>query len=178
MHYLLVGNGECANIAELATNADVIVQINTCRHNALLPKRTKYVFLINSGDQMWNVTQQMPQEIPLCATIILAKNRYLYWIKRRLLKAMGIPGFETFEMCGKPPFPVKTISFFEAAGLEYTMRRNGMGFRYHPSTGMVAYNWLRKRLKAGDTLSLAGFTFEGWGGHVWAIERELIRPIL
>lgn len=179
MNYLLVGNGECTNIADLAASADIIVQINSCRHNAMLQKRTCFVFLINSGGQMDSVIQKMPLDDLQSATIILSRNPFVYWLKYNLLKAMRLPEFETFEMCNRPslPMPTKVISFIEALQLEYTMRRNGMAFRYHPSTGMVAYYWLRKRLQPEDTLSLAGFTFEGWEGHVWAIERELIKPI-
>ncbi len=179
MHYLLVGNAECKNVAELAKDADVIVQINSCRHNAMLPKRTGYVFLINSGGQMSSVVQKMPLPELGNATVILARNPMLYSLKKRLLKAIKIPGFETFEMCPKPslPMPVKMISFFEAFRLEYRMRRNGMAFRFHPSTGMVAYYWLCNRIKDEDSISIAGFTFEGWHGHPWAIERRLIKPI-
>lgn len=179
MRYLLVGNGECKNAADLAADADVIIQINSCRHNAVLPKRTRYVFLINSGGQMSSVIEKMPLSELGSATVILARNPTVYSIKQRLLKLKQIPDFETFEICGRPtlPMPVKMIGFLEGLRLEYKMRVLGMPFRLHPSSGMVAYYWLCNRLKEGDELSLAGFSFEGWHGHPWAIERRIIKPI-
>jgi len=179
MRYLLVGNAECKNVDALAKDADVIVQINCCRHNAMLPKRTGYVFVVNSGGQMSSVVQNMPLEELEDATVILARNPMVYAIKQWLLKKCNIPGFETFEICPKLPLqmPYKNISFCEALRLEYKMRRNGMAFRCQPSTGMVAYYWLCNRIKDEDSISIAAFTFEGWPGHPWAIERRLIKPI-
>ena len=154
MNYLLVGNAECRNVAELAKDADVIVQINSCRHNAALPKRTKYVFVVNSGGQMSSVVQNMPLSELEDATVILARNPMIYGIKQWLLRKSNISGFETFQICPKPslPMPVKSISFCEALRLEYKMRRNGMAFRCQPSTGMVAYYWLCNRIKDEDSI--------------------------
>jgi hypothetical protein len=47
---------------------------------------------------------------------------------------------------------------------------------FMPSTGMVAYDWLRRRLRTGDSLAVEGFAFQGWEGHPWQIESQLIRP--
>ena len=46
-----------------------------------------------------------------------------------------------------------------------------------PSTGMIAYDWLLRKLKPEDTLTVEGFTFEGWSGHPWEIESQLIRSV-
>ena len=54
----------------------------------------------------------------------------------------------------------------------------GMAPACMPSTGMIAYDWVRRRLEAWDYLFTEGFTFEGWAGHPWAIERQLIKPIM
>jgi hypothetical protein len=56
------------------------------------------------------------------------------------------------------------------------MMLKGMPFRCQPSTGMVAYSWLRRRLRIGDSLAVEGFAFQGWEGHPWQIESQLIRP--
>jgi hypothetical protein len=42
---------------------------------------------------------------------------------------------------------------------------------------MIAYDWLLQRLKPEDTLTIEGFSFEGWAGHPWAIEGQLIRAL-
>jgi hypothetical protein len=48
----------------------------------------------------------------------------------------------------------------------------------HAEYGMIAYDWLRRRLQPSDCLFTEGFTFEVWHGHPWAIEKQLIKPIM
>jgi hypothetical protein len=57
------------------------------------------------------------------------------------------------------------------------MIKLGMGPSCMPSTGMIAYHWLSQRLKPRDSLDIAGFTFEGWEGHPWKIEKTLVKGI-
>jgi hypothetical protein len=57
------------------------------------------------------------------------------------------------------------------------MLRAGMPPGNMPSTGMVAYHWLLKKLAPGDSLDIAGFTFEGWNRHPWEIERTIIKGV-
>lgn len=48
-----------------------------------------------------------------------------------------------------------------------------------PSTGMFTIIYtIEKIMKAGDELHLFGFTFEGWHGHAWAVERALCNELV
>ena len=58
-----------------------------------------------------------------------------------------------------PSWEVSTISFLSALRLDVTLVRLGMPPSWMPSTGLIAYSWLRKRLRKCDTLEIQGFTF-------------------
>ncbi len=64
-----------------------------------------------------------------------------------------------------------------SAALDALLTQHGMPPEHMPSTGMAAWFWLRRRLRPGDSINLAGFTHEGWFRHPWAIERALMRGL-
>ena len=74
-------------------------------------------------------------------------------------------------------WPVECVTLLSSLRLEYQLRRLGMHHTAMPSTGMIAYDWLLRKLKPDDTLAVEGFTFEGWSGHPWEIESQLILPV-
>ncbi|MCX8504560.1 MAG: hypothetical protein ORN52_11375 [Beijerinckiaceae bacterium] len=187
MNYLLVGNGPTKNLARAADAADSIVQINHCRHaEHLSAEKTQHVFIANMGETV---------SAPLCqaikergallgeATIIRGRNPVFYTSKSVYLQtqSLGVSLHDyrltqSWRMLAKI-WPIKSVSLLSSVRLKYQMLRLGMPQASMPSTGMIAYDWLLRKLKPNDRLTVEGFTFEGWPGHPWAIERDLILPI-
>ena len=187
MNYLLVGNGPTQNLAYASDASDSIVQINTCRHAAKLPvDKTHHIFISNMGNK---VSEPMcaaieQQRALLChATVMLGRNPSFYASKRAVLQLQDwnderldyrlTDAWRTLA----PRWRVERVSFLASVRLEFQLRQLGMRQASMPSSGMIAYDWLLRRLKPGDTITIEGFTFEGWHGHPWAIERNLIRTI-
>jgi len=187
MHYLLVGNGPTKDLARVADAADSIVQINHCRHaERLSAKKTQHVFIANMGETV---------SAPLCqaikdrsallrdATIIRGRNPLFYTSKRAYLetKSWG-RSLQDYQLTQSwrmlsNMWPITSVSLLSSVRLEYQMLRLGMPEAAMPSTGMIAYDWLLRQLKPDDRLTIEGFTFEGWPGHPWEIERELILSV-
>jgi len=187
MHYLLVGNGPTKDLARASSAADSIVQINSCRHaEQMSAEKTQHVFIANMGETV---------SAPLCqaikergallgeATIIRGRNPVFYTSKRAYLQTKGggtsLDDYQltqSWRMLAKQ-WPIESVSLLSSVRLEYQMLRLGMPQAAMPSTGMIAYDWLLRKLKPNDHLTVEGFTFEGWAGHPWEIERDLILPI-
>ena len=187
MNYLLVGNGSTHNLAQASSKADSIIQINTCRHAANLPlEKTHHIFISNMGDKV---------SVPLCdaiakqhallshASVMLARNPSFYASKRILLQMQdwnnALPDYQLTDAWRRleAGWTVGRVSFLSNMRLEFKLRQLGMRQASMPSTGMIAYDWLLQRLKPEDTLTIEGFSFEGWSGHPWAIEGQLIRAL-
>ena len=187
MRFLLVGNGPAGDLARASAEADSIIQINTCRHASQLDAgKTHHVFIVNMGQ---TVSAHLCETIHgngallANATIMLTRNPFFYAAKRAFLQARSWhQTFHDYQLTESwkslvKTWPIERISAFAALRLERKMRRLGMDLESMPSTGMIAYDWLHRRLKPGDTLTVEGFTFEGWKGHPWAIESQLIRSV-
>ncbi|MDP9128067.1 MAG: hypothetical protein M3N08_07410 [Pseudomonadota bacterium] len=186
MRYLLVGNGPAPDIEAAAEQADVIVQINRCIHADRLPaERTRYIFLVNTDV---NLSARVVDELYAArdsfknVSIVRARNPTLYTFKKLLLIAQGKGRWRNFRLSPawkrlRKLWPVQKVSLVSSFILEVEMSSRGMPLDFQPSTGLIAYRWLRARLKPGDSLDIAGFTFEGWDRHPWRIERQLVHPI-
>lgn len=187
MNYLLVGNGPTRNLAYASDASDAIVQINTSRHAARLPvEKTRHIFISNMGDK---VSAPMCEAIEkqrewLChATVVLGRNPSFYASKRAVLQMQdwsdSLPDYHLTQAWRTlaPRWKIERVSFLSAMRLEMQLRHLGMRHASMPSTGMIAYDWLLHRLKPEDTITVEGFTFEGWAGHPWAIESRLIRSM-
>ena len=187
MKYLLVGNGPTQNLAIASKASDSIIQMNSCRHAPDLPvKKTHHIFISNMGEK---VSAPLCQAIEkqrelLCdATVILGRNPFFYMTKRGFLQVQDwsnahhdyhlTEAWRTLATNWK----VWRVSFRSSLRLELQLRQLGMRHASMPSTGMIAYDWLLQRLKPEDTITIEGFSFEGWPGHPWAIESQLIRSM-
>jgi hypothetical protein len=187
MNYLLVGNGPTQDLARASDAADSIVQINSCRHAANLPaEKTHHIFIANMGAKV---------SMPLCkaiekqrallrhATVVLGRNPYFYASKRAFLQVQdwknALHDYHLTEAWRTlaHKWKVERVSFLSSMRLEWQLRQLGMRQATMPSTGMIAYDWLLQRLKPEDTITIEGFSFEGWPGHPWAIESQLIRSV-
>jgi hypothetical protein len=182
MRYLLLGNAPDANLSE-ASLADVIVQINTCPHaDKLPPDRTRFVFILNTDPEL---STRVIDHLSLCrdllpnATIILARNPVFYTLKKWAMRARNHWHWRENRLSPawkrlKGIWPIKTISLLATVQLEMEMLSLGMPHSFHPSTGLIAYKWILRRMTAGDVLDVAGFTHQGWDRHSWAIEKQII----
>jgi len=187
MNYLLIGNGPIKDLARASDAADSIVQMNNCRHASRdIAAKTQHIFITNMGAKVSG---------PLCqaikthgallgnATVVLGRNPLFYSSKRAFLQAQDwMAPFDDYQLTQAwrslaKDWPVERVSLLSSMRLEYQLRRLGMHHKAMPSTGMIAYDWLLRRLKPEDTLAVEGFTFEGWSGHPWAIESQLILPV-
>lgn len=188
VNYLLVGNADIGDEAlmRLGDWADVIVQMNKCRHLDRLPaEKTRHVVVTNTGVPTRSIVgffvTVVRKKIPRDTDLLFTRNEQFYAEKMerlRLAESAWFPKFEcTFKkelVVGKVPTAEVDYDFTEA--LEGRMRAAGMRDWQMPSTGMVAFEWFNARRAPGDEVKLIGFTHEGWGGHPWAVEKKLLAP--
>jgi hypothetical protein len=189
LRYLLIGNApNCADaVAKAVPSADIIVQHNTCDYAELLPQvAANYVFITNSGPHARKITRCLlsRQHLPVFATthLMLARNPVFYTFKKYRLLAQKHPYWQTYKIHWRwnAPgriWPIETMPFMPTVTLERRMRDLGMEHWRMPSTGMIAYDWLCRRLQPQDCLLVAGFKFDNWRGHPRDVERGLIKPI-
>jgi hypothetical protein len=187
MRYLLVGNGALLETDyDLIERAKVIIQINDCRHADKIPYHlTKYVFLSNTGtNQCEKVVDAFLEKQHLFSEvqIILARNPIFYRLKKLALAIKRRPHGKhctpsnAWNRLANSP-AIKKTSFLSSLRLDLKMIRMGMAPSYHPSTGMIAYDWLSRYLSINDRLDIIGFSFEGWSGHAWSVEKQIIKDI-
>ena len=189
MHYLLIGNGDIDlnAFSEALNEADVIIQINKCRHIELTKGHsTSYIFLVNTGEDVSELVSHLLSlnnypELK-STSIILARNILYYLLKLQLLKQLSRPSWVFYSTSSSylklaNLWRVKSVSFLFSLLLDIRLFRLGMPPSSMPSTGLIAYMWLRKRLCKNDTLKVIGFTFEGWERHPWDIERKLLTTV-
>ena len=183
VRYLLVGNGPAADIATKARHADAVIQTNSCVHReAIPPEKMSHVCVVNTSDpaSINGVAAMLRrlEELPAQTCIVFTRNPTFYWLKSFAAWLYNPDGLRCFL-----PFKIdlgrssETVSFLATCLLEFKMLRAGMPLRNMPSTGMVAFDWLSKKLKPGDSLDIDGFTFQGWDRHSWDVERKLIKGI-
>ena len=182
MRFLLVGNGPSTDIKDKARHAEAVVQINSCEHSqSIATDKTIAVFVANAGmeirDRIMGGLLAKRQHIPN-AKLILAKNPAFYRLKgwaATLKKSWMAPHYRLSSGWEKFSWPMQTVSLTTTLTLEYLLRSRGMMPSLMPSTGMIAYYSLLRSLRPGDSLDVTGFTFEGWEGHPWQIESQLVR---
>jgi hypothetical protein len=173
VRYLLVGNGDDDGITGKSANADVIIQFNRCRYMKVLDNaKTSYIFVVNTGGELSEILSSLPAT---ARPLMLSRNPMFYNIKKTIMKTTGRYGWHYFTVDSAPD-GLETVSFIETAMLEWKLLRLGMRPGSTPSTGAIAYYWITRRMRAGDRVDIAGFTFTGWDRHPWEIERQFVKP--
>lgn len=185
MRYFLVGNApNCADaVVTNARHADVIVQCNGCTYAEFLPSaQVNYVFVTNTAPEPGTIsaierrlTSLRSLPVFTSTSIVLCRNPHAYRLGKYVLRAGFHIRKESVEL--NRLWPVRTVSFVSTVRLHMRLLRLGMRMSQMPSTGMVAYDWVRRRLRPTDSLLVAGFAHQGWPGHPWDLEREMIRPV-
>jgi hypothetical protein len=186
MRYLLVGNGPAPDISALAAKSDYVIQINGCRHAEQIPPHlTRYVFLVNTGiEAATRAATELYEKRALLpnARIVLARNPAFYLMKKWALRAKGNWHWRDCDLCHawkklRGIWPIEVYPFLHTLNLDLELTTHGMQGSMQPSTGLLAYEWITSRLTPMDRLDIAGFTFEGWDGHPWEIERRVVVPV-
>ena len=168
----------------IAAHADVIIQCNGCTYAEVLPSvQDNYVFVSNTapkpeiiGAIEHRLTSLRSLPVFTSTSIILCRNPRAYTLGAYLLRGRLNVRTEFFEL--NRFWPVRAVSFVSTVRLHTSLLKLGMQIRQMPSTGMVAYDWIRRRLRPTDSLLVAGFTHQGWQGHPWHLEREIIKPVI
>lgn len=185
MRYLLVGNApNCADaVVKMAEHGDAIVQCNNCAYAEMLPSvQHNYVFVTNTApapEMVRAIEKRLTslRSLPVFAStdIVLCRNPYAYALGKYVFRER----FDVYRCSSELSrfWPVRTVSFASSVRLHFALLKRGMEICQMPSTGMVAYDWVRRRLRPGDSLLLAGFTHQGWQGHPWHVESEIVRPV-
>jgi hypothetical protein len=185
MRYLLVGNGPSKDVEAKAKHAEAIVQINSCMHAARIPfGKTTHVFLVNTGINACPPTVKElmgKKELLPSITVVRSRNEVFYYLKGKLIGLRSqwhARDYIVNDAWRNLPWPTEEVSFKSTMKLEYKLLKAGMPVGWVPSTGMIAYHWLRQKLTSGDSLDITGFTFEGvFERHPWEIEKTLIKGI-
>ena len=184
MKYLLLGNGPLPEQAGVI-DADLVVQFNLCVHRARVPPFVRrYVFISNTGapaEQSVAFFVENKNDPTLAGAVVMcARNPTFYRLKRCALKLFGSEAQQHYTVSPAPRelhriAVVETMSFLATLRLETRMREEGMTASMMPSTGMIAFDWVVRGMRPGDRLAIAGFSWEGWEGHPWEIERRIMR---
>jgi len=177
--YLLLGNGDIAD--QPMPEADCVIQFNLCDHRDLVaPETQRFIFISNSGEPAARTVDFLRANAnhPAIAgaMIICARNPGFYRLKQCWLRLTFSKAWRHYRVSPAPGRLPKfeTLTFPDAVRLERVMRHAGMPRTMMPSTGMIAWDWVHRRMHPGDHLSIAGFTWQGWEGHAWDIERRLM----
>lgn len=179
MRYLLVGNGPSIDLNKLR-HADAVIQFNSCMYaDRVSIGKTLAVFVTNVGEENGSIISKLLERKHLFPgiTVKLARNPLFYGLKARAAvraRSWIAPYCQLNDGWDALPWPVEVVSLATTIRLEFLLRRRKMHRSFMPSTGMVAYYAMQRRLLPGDSLDFTGFTFEGWGGHPWEIEKRLI----
>lgn len=185
MRYLLVGNApNCGDgVVKKAEHADAIVQCNNCAYAEMLPfAQHNYVFVSNTAPRpevIRAIERRLTslRSLPVFAStdIVLCRNPYAYALGKHVFGERFAVHRYASEL--NRFWPVRTVSFASTVRLHIDLLKRGMEIRQMPSTGLVAYDWVRRRLQPGDSLLLAAFAHQGWRGHPWHLEREIVKPV-
>jgi hypothetical protein len=183
MRYLLIGNApdQAEAVSKAAERADIVLQIDHCRYAEILPRvRANYVFLTNAGAtaEVWSPIMNRLLSLPNASVfqhdtrLILARNPAFYAVKKSLMRARGKPFWRNYStnQLTEPVarlWPSETISFYSSLRLEFKLHRLGKRPTLMPSTGLIAYDWLRRRWQDWDYIGVEGFTFVGWDFRPW-----------
>jgi hypothetical protein len=192
MRYLLVGNAPIDGMEASIRDADVIIQTNKCLHVDLIPRgKTKYVVITNTGTPSKKVVRHVrkltTQNKLGDFSLVFARNEAYSLEKVRRLKAVATGIFRFFRSYRsfRCPLDKKAIAaefkLIEigadfSAQLDRRLMALGMKENQLPSTGLIAFEWIKTLMRPGDQLEPIGFTHQGWDGHPWTIEAQLVRP--
>jgi hypothetical protein len=183
----LVGNGLIdANSATEIDACDHVVRFNKANGwGGNAGTRTDTLYLVNHGGQMkeWidtDILASMPQ--------VLASRRI----------ALPIPMLNGHVAPGTPGAHIDQLNFISEASRRlqeaghhvvahtvadyrtaverlrnYEQLVDGPSTGHlHPSTGFLALSKILSDAASNTHITLWGFTFEGWGGHPWELERR------
>lgn len=186
MRYLLVGNGPVSDdFEDRVRRASYVVQIDGCRHADRVPaKKARYVFVTDTGPEASPevITALLERWLLLpVATVILSSDPTYTRLKGLALR---IRGNRNWRFCRMSPawetlrglYRIERLTFIDRLVLDLLLARCGMPPSVNPSTGAVAYDWLRRRMGELDSLEIDGFTVEGREGHAWHVERAFVHP--
>lgn len=192
MRYLLVGNAPIHGMEQSIRDADVIIQTNKCLHVERIPReKTKYVIITNTGTPSKKVVRHVRK---LAArnklvdfSLVFARNEAYSEEKIRRMKAEATGIFRFFrsyrsyrcpldKQAIAAEFNLIEIDADFSAQLDKRLMALGMKEGQLPSTGLIAFEWIKTLMQSGDHLEPIGFTHQGWDGHPWTIEAQLVRP--
>lgn len=192
MRYLLVGNAPIDGQEASIRDADVIIQTNKCLHVDLIPQeKTRYVIITNTGTPSRKVVRHV-RRLRVGKklgdfSLVFARNEEYSLEKVRRLKATATGLFRFFRSYRSfrcpldkkalaAEFKLIEISLDFSAQLDKRLMALGMKEDQLPSTGLIAFEWIKTLMQPGDHLEPIGFTHQGWDGHPWTIEAQLVRP--
>ncbi|AGB74956.1 hypothetical protein [Rhizobium tropici] len=182
MKYLILGNAPGLDPRAAIADADIVIQINSCIYlDEVSASKTKFIFITNSG-YPYDFSEYLTgfSSNKLKPTIVVARNPSLYEVKRRFLWNLNrsiseyyVTYPETLERID-PYFPMELASEECGWEIERDLAANGCSAYYMPSTGYIAFHWIKKKISANDTVELFGFTHKGWPLHPWKYEQKMM----
>lgn len=196
MRIFIIGNGPIANPQEITPAAgDLIVRFNmpSSQSMAIAQGRTDYLFTANSKAVFLEnlekglltspaVLSKPTVVMPYHPTIIrahLPKRRHKFL---KILRKRGIDDgtMDCIEAFGKPRLPLLLLSAEHYYHCCSTLGiDNDQPSPQVPSTGYIAIRYfLNNPLFRKYQMTLTGFTWQGWHGHVWDAERQQIEEMV
>lgn len=185
---MIVGNGEIAHeVAPVIDRADMVIRFNGARNFEMAGNRTDVVAVCNTGrparamlqDQAWR------DSVPVrdCAAIWSVRDPQ----KFREIKPDVLADFpdlvdffddytEDFDSFSRQSGKAHNVLSAQVQdGVEEELKAYHPARYVVPSSGMVVMaHVLHDPAFAGDEIAFAGFSHQGWDGHPFDAERQLV----
>jgi hypothetical protein len=180
--FALVGNGavDCRHAVDIDRH-DFVVRFNGCQHYGSTGLKTDVLVLVNTGPQGYRLATT-PEAINPRA---LASAKQIYFPKSPgLVRELAVLHPEDVEnwtdhsgalmkrIGARPHRFLDDGNFWDA---QYLLEQSGATKRHEPSTGMLMLSAIHRQRKLRRyTVTLYGFSHEGWIGHAWDAERVVV----
>ncbi len=184
---MIVGNGEVPDgVADVIDRADIVIRFNHCRSLGAGGRRTDVVAVCNTGRPGREMTQELHwRESPgvVSATAIWCVRDPAKFSEMEPDIRRDRPELEDFCVDYSVGFAAiaaetgKTHLIIDRQvhdRLDDELRSLSSQTYVCPSSGLVTIRHMLDRMVEGDEVSIAGFGHQGWDGHPFIAEKQLV----
>lgn len=152
--------------------------------NSIPAEKTRYIFIANTRPVAREILKYVNETVRSAIgdnfILVVSRNENFYNTKNLNLQALNDEmhikyGVVLNKKGLSDDFDVIEVGHSFSEDLDDSLIRRGMKVGQMPSTGLIAYEWLKTIMNTGDELRIAGFTHSGWWGHPWELEKDIIK---
>lgn len=187
-HIAIVGNGSFARSdADAIDRCNLVIRFNDCRSVGVGGSRTDVVAVCNTGRPASAMIRQSAWREKAAiglATGIWCVRDYEKFAELKPRLAVHYPDLDDFcddytsEFAQFATESAKTLTVIPRRyhdQIDQELQARLIGNYVVPSSGLIAISYVIGEVADDDdTVLLAGFSHEGWSGHPFAAERDLV----